>query len=73
MVLESIFASEYSFLLLSAIALMGLLPEEMRPAALTMNIVVTSWLLFRFQPYKLMPTKLFWPLVIASTPLAFVG
>ena len=38
-----------------------------------MNIVVTSWLLFRFQPYKLMPYKLFWPLVIASTPLAFVG
>lgn len=93
--LASIFALEYSFFLLAAIALMavlyssvghggasgylaamalwGLLPEEMRPAALTMNIVVTSWLLFRFQPYKLMPTKLFWPLVIVSTPLAFVG
>jgi uncharacterized protein len=58
---------------LAAMALWGLLPEEMRPATLLMNIVVTSWLLFRFQPYKLMPYKLFWPLVIASTPLAFVG
>lgn len=94
-VLETIFAFQYSFILLMAIGLMavlyssvghggasgylaamalwGLLPEEMRPAALLMNIVVTSWLLFRFQPYKLMPYKLFWPLVIASTPLAFIG
>jgi uncharacterized membrane protein YfcA len=94
-VLETIFAFQYSFILLMAIGLMavlyssvghggasgylaamalwGLLPEEMRPATLLMNIVVTSWLLFRFQPYKLMPYKLFWPLVIASTPLAFVG
>lgn len=95
MVLETIFAFQYSFILLMAISLMavlyssvghggasgylaamalwGLLPEEMRPAALLMNIVVTSWLLYRFQPYKLMPYKLFWPLVIASTPLAFIG
>ena len=94
-VLETIFAFQYSFILLMAIGLMavlyssvghggasgylaamalwGLLPEEMRPATLLMNIVVTSWLLFRFQPYKLMPYKLFWPLVIASTPLAFIG
>ena len=94
-VLETIFAFQYSYILLMAIGLMavlyssvghggasgylaamalwGLLPEEMRPAALLMNIVVTSWLLYRFQPYKLMPYKLFWPLVIASTPLAFVG
>ena len=94
-VLETIFAFQYSYILLMAIGLMavlyssvghggasgylaamalwGLMPEEMRPAALLMNIVVTSWLLYRFQPYKLMPYKLFWPLVIASTPLAFVG
>lgn len=94
-VLETIFAFQYSFILLMAIGLMavlyssvghggasgylaamalwGLLPEEMRPAALLMNIVVTSWLLYRFQPYKLMSYKLFWPLVIASTPLAFIG
>ena len=58
---------------LAAMALWGLAPEEMRPAALVMNIVVTTWLLTRFQPYKLMPYRLFWPLVIASTPLAFVG
>lgn len=34
---------------------------------------VASWLFHRFQPYKLMPNKLFWPLVIVSTPAAFVG
>lgn len=95
MILDSVFAFQYSYFLLAAIALMavlyssvghggasgylaamalwGLAPEEMRPAALMMNIFVTTWLLTRFQPYKLMPYRLFWPLVIASTPLAFVG
>jgi len=58
---------------LAAMALWGLAPQEMRPAALVMNIVVTCWLLYRFQPYKLMPHKLFWPLVMASTPAAFIG
>ena len=58
---------------LAAMALWGLAPHEMRPAALSMNILVTCWLLYRFQPYKLMPHKLFWPLVLASTPAAFVG
>mgnify|MGYP001441727353 FL=1 len=95
MILDSVFAFQYPYFLLAAIALMAILyssvghggasgylaamalwslaPEEMRPAALTMNVVVTTWLLTRFQPYKLMPYRLFWPLVIASTPLAFVG
>ncbi len=95
MILDSVFAFQYPYFLLAAIALMailyssvghggasgylaamalwGLTPEEMRPAALVMNIVVTTWLLTRFQPYKLMPYRLFWPLVIASTPLPFVG
>ena len=94
-VTTQMFAFEYSYWLLAAIAMMavlyssvghggasgylaamalwGLAPQEMRPAALAMNIIVTSWLLFRFQPYKLMPYKLFWPLVIVSTPAAFVG
>lgn len=58
---------------LAAMALWGLAPEQMRPAALLMNIVVTCWLLYRFKPHQLMPYKLFWPLVLASTPLAFVA
>jgi len=58
---------------LAAMALWGLAPAEMRPAALLMNILVTCWLLYRFRPYKLMPQGLFWPLVIASTPMAFIG
>ncbi len=58
---------------LAAMVFWGLTPESMRPAALSMNIVVTSWLLIRFQPYKLLPHRLFWPLVLASTPMAFLG
>mgnify|MGYP003746703679 CR=1 FL=1 len=58
---------------LAAMALWGLAPETMRPAALAMNIVVTCWLLYRFKPYQLMPHKLFWPLVLVSAPMAFVG
>ncbi len=58
---------------LAAMALWGLAPEQMRPAALVMNVVVTCWLLYRFKPRRLMPTGLFWPLVLASTPMAFVG
>ncbi len=58
---------------LAAMALWGLAPETMRPTALLMNIVVTCWLLYRFKPYQMMPYRLFWPLVLASAPMAFVG
>jgi uncharacterized membrane protein YfcA len=58
---------------LAAMALWGLAPETMRPTALVMNIVVTCWLLYRFKPYQMRPYSLFWPLVLASTPMAFVG
>ncbi|MDB2480979.1 sulfite exporter TauE/SafE family protein [Porticoccaceae bacterium] len=58
---------------LAAMALWGLAPETMRPAALLMNIVVTCWLLYRFKPYQLPPHKLFWPLVLGSAPMAFIG
>ena len=58
---------------LAAMALWGLAPETMRPAALLMNIVVTCWLLYRFKPYQLLPHKLFWPLVLGSAPMAFIG
>jgi len=32
---------------MAVMALFGLVPEPMRPAALCMNIAVTSWVLFR--------------------------
>ena len=51
---------------LAAMALWGLAPQEMRPAALVMNIVVTCWLLYRFQPYKLMPPWLTFLSVISQ-------
>ena len=58
---------------LAAMIFWGLSVEVMRPAALAMNIVVTGWLLYRFKPYQLIPYRLFWPLVLAATPMAFVG
>ena len=58
---------------LAAMALWGLAPETMRPAALLMNIFVTCWLLYRFKPHQMMPEKLFWPLILASAPMAFIG
>ncbi len=58
---------------LAAMVLWGLAPETMRPAALTMNIVVTAWLLLRFNRFNLFPHKLFWPLVVTSMPFAFLG
>ncbi|MGB2359155.1 MAG: sulfite exporter TauE/SafE family protein [Porticoccaceae bacterium] len=58
---------------LAAMALWGLAPETMRPAALLMNIMVTCWLLYRFKPYQLLPHSLFWPLVLGSMPMAFIG
>jgi len=58
---------------IAAMALWGLSPQELRPAVLTMNVVVTGWVLLRMRPFKLLPHKLFWPLVCASMPMAFVG
>ncbi len=58
---------------IAAMALWGLAPQELRPAVLTMNIVVTAWVLFRMLPFKLLPHHIFWPCVLASVPMAFIG
>ena len=57
---------------LAAMLVWGLSPEEMRPAALLMNIFVTLWLVARLNRYFSLKYHLFWPLIIASTPMAFV-
>ena len=58
---------------LAAMLVWGLSPEEMRPAALLMNIFVTLWLVARLNRHFSLKYHLFWPLIIASTPMAFVG
>ncbi|MAJ87088.1 MAG: sulfite exporter TauE/SafE family protein [Cellvibrionales bacterium TMED148] len=58
---------------LAAMLVWGLSPEEMRPAALLMNITVTLWLVARLKRFYSLKYQIFWPLIIASTPMAFVG
>lgn len=58
---------------LAAMALFGLDPALMKPAALTMNIFVATVVLVRLAPAGHFNRKLFLPLVIGSTPMAFVG
>jgi uncharacterized membrane protein YfcA len=58
---------------LAAMALFGLDPALMKPAALTMNIFVAAVVLVRLAPAGHFNRRLFLPLVIGSTPMAFVG
>jgi len=58
---------------LAAMALFGLAPEVMKPAALTMNLFVASLVLFRLYRAHYFSWRLFLPLAIASMPMAFWG
>ena len=58
---------------LAVMAIWGLSPLEMRPAALTMNIAVTCWLLYRAKAIRMVRNPLFWPIAITSTPFALIG
>ena len=58
---------------LAAMALFGLQPAMMKPAALTMNIFVTILVLWRLAPRGHFNWRLFLPLVMASTPMAYLG
>lgn len=58
---------------LAAMALFGVAPEIMKPAALTMNVFVASLVLFRLWRARHFDWRLFLPLAAASVPMAFVG
>lgn len=58
---------------LAVMALFGLDPALMKPAALTMNIFVATLVLVRLTPAGHFNRRLFVPLVIGSTPMAFLG
>ena len=45
---------------LAIMTIWGLSPTEMRPAALTMNIAVTCWLLHRVKAIRILWNPLFW-------------
>jgi uncharacterized protein len=58
---------------IAAMALAGIAPAEMRPIALTLNILVSSIATWKFQRAGHFRWRLFWPFAAAAIPLAYVG
>lgn len=58
---------------LATMALLGIAPEQMKPTALVLNIVVAGLGAWRFTRAKLFSWRLFWPFGIATVPLAFLA
>lgn len=58
---------------LAAMALAGVAPEEMRPIALTLNILVSAIATWKFQRAGHFRWRLFWPFAVVSIPLAYAG
>lgn len=58
---------------IAAMALAGVAPQEMRPIALALNILVSALATWRFQRAGYFRWRLFWPFAAVSIPLAYVG
>ena len=58
---------------LAAMALMGVSVDVMKPAALVLNILVATIATVRFYKAGCFSWPTFWPFVVGSIPLAFVG
>ena len=58
---------------IAAMALAGIAPQEMRPVALLLNIVVSSIATWKFWRAGHFRWRLFWPFATVSVPLAYVG
>lgn len=58
---------------LAAMALFGIAPEEMKPAALALNILVASIATTKYIRAGRFSWPLFWPFAVVSIPFAFVG
>jgi len=58
---------------LAAMALFGLAPMEMKPAALSLNILVASIALVKNAQAGRFSWPLFWPFALASVPFAYLG
>jgi hypothetical protein len=58
---------------LAAMALAGLAPAEMRPIALTLNILVSSMATWKFWRAGHFRWRLFWPFAVVSIPFAYLG
>ena len=58
---------------LAFMALLGFAPEMMRPAALILNIFVSSIAFISFTRNGHFKLKLLWPFIITSIPFSFLG
>lgn len=58
---------------LAAMALLGFVPEQMRPTALALNILVGGIGLYRFQMAGLVPWRKVLPFILASIPAAYLA
>ncbi|MEO1956526.1 MAG: sulfite exporter TauE/SafE family protein [Methylophilaceae bacterium] len=58
---------------IAVMALMSIAPESMRPAALTLNVLVSSIALYKFYKVKAFSWQLLLPIIVGSIPLAFLG
>jgi uncharacterized membrane protein YfcA len=58
---------------IAAMALAGIAPQEMRPIALVLNILVSSIATWKFQRAGHFHWRLFWPFAAISVPFAYFG
>ncbi|MEA3192921.1 MAG: uncharacterized protein QOD26_1254 [Betaproteobacteria bacterium] len=58
---------------LAAMALAGIAPQEMRPIALVLNVVVSAVASFKFYRAGHFRWRLFWPFAAISIPAAYAG
>jgi len=58
---------------IAAMALAGIAPAEMRPIALSLNLLVSGIATYKFARAGYFRWRLFWPFATVSVPLAFVG
>ncbi|HEX2200198.1 MAG TPA: sulfite exporter TauE/SafE family protein [Burkholderiales bacterium] len=58
---------------LAAMALAGLAPQEMRPVALVLNVLVSSLATYKFWRAGHFRWRLFWPFAAVSMPFAYLG
>ncbi|HVS27256.1 MAG TPA: sulfite exporter TauE/SafE family protein [Burkholderiales bacterium] len=58
---------------IAAMALFSVAPSVMRPAALTLNILVAVITTFKYHRAGFFSWRVFWPFALTSVPLAFIG
>jgi uncharacterized membrane protein YfcA len=58
---------------IAVMALAGVAPQEMRPIALVLNVVVSALATFKFHRAGHFRWRLFWPFALASIPAAYAG